>query len=214
VPTITVEVGGKTFADIEAAFAQLGTELDRAFEQAVVSVPPLLLASLRKVAQQLQAIHGNPWNGGVVNSGSSLQRRSGEGLKSILESIRVMNSGDIVTGHISAGSLSFHETGGTIKATRSQYLTIPLPAAMDSRGVPLRERARQWDHTFVKRSKSGNLIIFRSLPGARQLTPLYLLKTSVKIKPRLRMAETLMGEMGYFETRLFERISDYIDSKL
>jgi hypothetical protein len=212
VASIEVTIGGKAFAQIEQAFDQLGKDVDMAVTESMRLVAPMLMASLYNVARKLSAMHGSPWNKSVYSSSPNLQNRSGQGLASIYKSIGLMaKNGDLVSARISGGELSFHEKGGTIRAKSGGYLTIPLPAAMDGRGVPLKQRARQWDHTFVKRSKKGNLLIFRRLPGARELTPLYILKPSVYIRPRLKMEPTILDEMGYFETRLFERISHVID---
>jgi hypothetical protein len=213
---VEVRISGTLYRDVAAGFAALATDLEAGFDKAVVRVSPLLLQSLEKVSAELVKMHGNGWNGRVVNPSDKLQRRSGSGLRSIADSIKVAaaNGNLIAVGEISGGTLSFHEEGGTIRATRAQYLTIPLPAALDPRGVPLRRRARDWDNTFVKRSRRGNLIIFRKLPSARELTPLYILKSSVYIKPRLRMEPTLMTEMSYFESKLLEEMSDIIDANL
>lgn len=213
--TIEIQVGGKVFTDLVAAFDHLGDGIEKAFDQGFVAAKPALMQQLYKVAQKMKQMHGNPWGGGVASGSKNLQRRSGDGLESIFKSIQTLTSNkQLVMASISAGSLSFHEEGGTIRAKSAQYLTIPLPAAMDPRGVPLRERARQWDNTFVKKSKKGNLIIFRKIPGARELTPLYILKTSVYIRPRLRMEPTFNDVMGYFDNILFERISNLIDQNV
>lgn len=213
---IEVQIGGRLYAEVAAGFVALATDIETSFDKAVVRANPLLLQSLRKVSAELVKMHGKGWNGSTVSSSSNLQRRSGEGLRSIVNSVRVAAQGGnlIAVGEISGGTLSFHEEGGTIRAVRAQYLTIPLPAALDPRGVPLKERARDWDNTFVKRSRKGNLIIFRKLRTARDLTPLYILKSSVYIRPRLRMEPTLMTEMTYFENKLLEEMSDIIDANL
>lgn len=213
--TIELQIGDKHYEDLAAGLAKLGEDMEHAVEEATQKVAPMLMAALQEVARKMQKMHGNKWNGGVVNDTDSLQSRSGGGLKSIYKSIKLMaKNGDLVTASISAGSLSFHEEGGTIKAKKSKYLTIPLPDAMDPRGVPLRKRAREWDNTFVGRSKKGALLIYRKLPGANELTPLYILKSSVHIKPRLRMEPTINSEMGYFESKLFDQIADVLDAYL
>ena len=212
---IEILLGSKTYTDITQAFADVTSQIDTAFDEGIKQASPLLLQSLRKVAAQMQAQHGSAWNGQVANSGPNLQSRSGGGLASIRDSIQVAaENGTLIAGSISGGALSFHEEGGTIRASGSGYLTIPLPAALDPRGVPIRERARDWDFTFVKRSRKGNLLIFRRIPGARELTPLYVLKTSVYIRPRLGMEPAVNAEMGYFENKLFEQISDIIDARV
>jgi hypothetical protein len=70
--------------------------------------------------------------------------------------------------------------------------------------VPYRRSARDWDNTFVARSKKGNLIIFQR--RGVQITPLYVLKTSVKIPARLGMGQTLNIGIPYFVERAMDRI--------
>ena len=213
-PEITLTIGGTLYNDVEAGLARLTRDIEEAFEEGVARAAPTLLTSLEKVSAEMVRLHGNPWSGGP--SGDELQRRSGDGLKSLVDTVKVAASrGEVVAiGEIGGGKLSFHEEGGTIRAKRAKYLTIPLPAALDPRGVPLRERARQWDNTFVKRSRRGNLIIFRKTPGARELTPLYILKTSVTIRPRLRLEPTLLKELSYFENALLDQLDNAIDRSL
>lgn len=213
---LELQIGGKLYADVEAGLDQLGRDITASFDLGLAKASPLLLQSLQKVTDKMVQMHGRGWNGSVVNSTGNLQSRSGGGLRSLLDTLKVSASrGEIVAvGEIGGGKLSFHEEGGTIRATRAKYLTIPLPAAMDPRGVPLRKRARDWDRTFVRRSRAGNLIIFRRLPGARELTPLYILKPSVYIRPRLKLEYTLMEELTYYEDRLLNEISAVIDDNL
>jgi hypothetical protein len=214
-PVMNVMIGDRIYDDIAGAFDILGKEVAYGFDQGIARASPLLLQSLNKIAAVMQAKHGDRWNGQVASGKANLQTRSGGGLASIRDSIKVAaEGGTLIAGQISAAKLSFHEEGGTIRASGSGYLTIPLPAALDTRGVALRKRARDWDFTFVKRSKKGNLLIFRRIPGARELTPLYVLKTSVYIRPRLGMEPAVNTEMGYFENKLFEEISDTIDATL
>ena len=82
-----------------------------------------------------------------------------------------------------------HEYGAVIRAKKAKFLTIPLPAALNSKGIPKKMSAREWDKTFIQTSKAGNLIIFRT--QGRRIIPLYVLKSEVRIKPRLGMGLTL-----------------------
>ena len=210
--TIDVQVGQKSFSNITQAFDFLGRYMETVFEGAAAPLSADLRRALQLVAKQMSEDHSRPWNGGVYNPSNNLQSRSGEGLASIKRSIRITGSTlDTVEGRISTGQMGIHETGGTIRAKSAGYLTIPLPAAMDSRGVPLRQRARDWDNTFVARSKKGNLIIFQK-KGRKNITPLYLLKSEVYIRPRLGM-ERAIGEQAvpYFEQKSFETLSNQID---
>jgi hypothetical protein len=101
---------------------------------------------------------------GPQRSRPALDQRQHQGRQSIQE----------ITGSISTGKLTVHETGATITAKRAQYLTVPLTPALNSRGLPLRsarvsgttrsspEPSRQPDH----------------LPAEHgwPITPLYLLR--------------------------------------
>ena len=80
-----------------------------------------------------------------------------------------------------------------------KWLQLPLPAALDSRGLPLKPGPRSWGNTFVAKSKVGNLLIFQR--QGKPVTPLYVLKTSVYIPARLGMADTIKTGMGLFTDR-------------
>lgn len=151
------------------------------------------------VLRQIWNRHRTPWNGSVKNSTDRLQRRSGKGIESIIRSRRVQEGPTMqdIAATMTTGSMSIHETGGTISARSTRYLTIPLPAAMDRRGVALKRSARDWPDTFVKRSRAGNLIIFQK--RGKTIVPLYLLKSNVTIPARLRMAETVDDELPRLE---------------
>jgi len=211
---VEVQLNRMSYPTLQHAFMDIYDQLEEAIDYAELEVPAMMQDALQQVADEMKKKHGTPWSGGP--SGNNLQVRSGDGLRSIQESIQVRAQGgtEFAVGKISAAKLSFHEEGGTIRATRSQYLTIPLPAALDSRGVPLRERARAWDNTFVARSKKGNLLIFRKLPNANEVTPLYVLKPEITIRPRLKMTEAFNSRMTYFEKNTFEEISNIIDEWL
>lgn len=202
-----VIVHGKSFSDFESAADFIISELDAAPQRAASRLTRELRRFLQLVAKRLEQMHSSPWNGRVVNPSDNLQKRTGMGLRSIFDSIKVTGgAASEITGQISTGTMTIHETGGVITAKTSKYLTIPLPAAMDSRGVPLKRSARDWENTFVQRSRKGNLIIFQR--NGKGIVPLYLLKPSVKIKPRLRMEETIMGELPYFQERLLDIIAE------
>jgi hypothetical protein len=210
---IEVSVGGKLYSRLDTAFKELGDRLEKSIDGASVLLGKELKTALDLVYKRMVEQHGRSWGGGVVNTSDRLQSRTGQGLRSIAESIEVRGSKAALEGIISAGMMAIHETGGTIRATRSQYLTIPLPSALDARGVPLRQRAREWDNTFVARSRAGSLLIFRKLPGPNQITPLYILKPSVTIKPRLGMERSIVGDaLPYFERKAFEIIARALEN--
>lgn len=150
---------------------------------------------LRLIAGRLAAKHNQPWKAGGTNN--NLYERSGKGMRSVIDSVEVIDAGKDVLGKIGGlWYLRTQETGAVIRAKRSQYLTIPLPAALDQRGVPLKRRARDWAHTFIKKSRNGNLLIFQKT--ARGIIPLYVLKKQVRIPKRLGMEAELKRYQNLF----------------
>lgn len=188
------EVGLRAFADV------LSQDISRG--------APVLSKELRNfldtVAEALAQRHSAPWGGTVVSSSPNLQKRSGAATQSIQESVEVTgNTLDTIRGGIGGVSyLKTHEYGATIRPKTAKYLTIPLPAALNANGTPKKKSARDWDRTFVLQSKAGNLLIVQR--NGRSLTPLYLLKTEVKIPPRLQMGKTLEAGLPYFVDRAMD----------
>jgi phage gpG-like protein len=67
-----------------------------------------------------------------------------------------------------------HQFGATIRARNAQYLTLPFPG--------VRRSARDYENTFVRKSRAGNLIIFQKT--GEGIKPLFLLKKKVKLPSR------------------------------
>lgn len=137
-------------------------------------------------------------------SGSILKRRSGHLAQSIESSVYQDGEG-VITARIGSGVRSgfrmpyteIHETGGVITPRRVKYLTIPLAAALSPSGVPRKRSAADWPNTFVRRTKSGALIIFQRT-GKKTSVPLYVLKRSVNVPARRYMSRTLDATKNYF----------------
>ncbi len=209
---IEVRVDGKRFGTAAEGVESVGRGLSRALDKAAPKVSKELLKSLQLVAKVMSKKHGAKWRPGGSPRGS-LFKRSGAGLKGIRDTIRVRKSAglDGITGQIGARfPMSVHEKGATVRATRAQFLTIPLPAALNNRGIPRRRSARDWDNTFVAESKRGNLLIFqRRVSG---IVPLYVLKKEVKIPARLSLEKTLREDgLTFFERRALKAIDKELD---
>jgi hypothetical protein len=198
------EFRNKRFRDAEKGLRVFVQTLEKDWDGAAKILSTELKSFLDSVAQALVQRHSTPWPGGTGEK--TLSKRSGALTASIEKSVRITGTtfGDL-QGHISAAFPGIvHEFGATIRPKKGKYLTVPLPAALDQRGIPYRRSARDWDNTFVARSKKGNLIIFQR--RGTQITPLYVLKTSVKIPARLGMGETLNIGIPYFVERAMDRI--------
>ena len=184
---LKTSTGRTTFED-----AAKGLE---AFSQGAISfdkLDPIIRREMRRfldaIVNQMRTRHGRSWPGGT--SGKSLSRRSGRLVESIAASVRVsgkFSQGGEVRGQIGSPLIyaNIQEVGGTIRPTRAQYLTVPLPAALNSNGTMKFPSARHYPKTFVQRSRRGNLIIFQK--QGRSIIPLFVLKKSVRIPPRLNL---------------------------
>lgn len=203
-----LEIDGQV-SNPERGARDVADRIDGAIDRA----GPLIRKALRKylegVATELVARHGTPWPGGTGHN--SLSARSGALIDSIQRSVSV--SGDKVdrlVGQIGADLdyAAIHEAGGVIRARGGGYLTVPLPAALDSSGLPKRRSARDWDNTFVKRSRKGNLLIFQRRGG--RAVPLYVLKREVRIPARLGMRDELLQQSPGFAKDVRDAIQDAI----
>jgi hypothetical protein len=203
---VAVIVDGQEYDRFDEAMRDIAKRMEAGLDLAAIQISQDLYEMLQLVAKRMAALHSNPWRPGG-SPRDRLYRRSGGGLRSILETIRVKGRKlDQVQGQIGAAfPMAFHEEGGTIQARKSKYLTIPLPAALDAQGMPLKRRARDWKHTFVARSKRGNLLIFQKMPSG-DILPLYVLKTSVRIPKRLGMEKAIDQQLPYFEAKAFDAL--------
>ncbi len=204
--TITVNLDGRVFKDAADALAQIERGLTQGLKNSVKPVKRELMRALDKVADTLKDRHSTPWRPGRSPPGR-LYKRSGKGIKGIVRSVKVSGSTlGAIKGRIGAKfPMSVHEKGATVRAKNAKFLTIPLPAALNSSGIALRKKARDWPNTFVAMSRNRNLIIFQKTAGG--IVPLYLLKKQIKIPPRLGMEDVLKKEgLPFFQRRALDAI--------
>lgn len=208
----TVIVDGKTFSSVESAANAIARDLTSQVQSGMVEVSREMRKALEHVYAKLEQTHGSGWPTGGAPFGTSpgkLSRRSGQGLRSIKDSISVsepgVNSTRSLTGQISTGRLTVHETGAVITAKRAKYLAMPMMEALDSRGQPRKSGPRAWRDTYVARSRAGNLIIFQKRTGGK-VVPLYLLKKKVTIPQRLRLRETFDSMVPHFTAKAIRQL--------
>jgi hypothetical protein len=194
--------GGQRQMTAEALAGNILTDFTADLDLLAGRVSAALLETLNAIYTSLANLHGSAWplSGNAFGTDPSrLASRTGAGLESIRNSITIKDSGSgptrVIEGHITTGTLTVHENGVTITAKAAKYLTIPMRAALDARGLPLRARARDWDNTFVAQGHQGGLYIFQR--QGKDIVPLYILKRSVFIPPRLKMRQTV----SYFADR-------------
>lgn len=177
------------YKDAARGFEALAKELGNPEKLLYPVVRKELQRFLDNVVEALARRHGNPYPTGTT--GNSLSSRSGRLVESIKQNslIKGDNLDNLVAEFGGIFYARIHEYGGTIKARRAKYLTIPLPDALNADGTPKKASARDWGKTFIIQSKKGNLLIVRR--EGKNLTPLYVLKPSVYIAPRLNLRSTV-----------------------
>jgi len=195
-----LEFRGERFKRAEVGLNALGKRLSANMDGYGKIVSKELRSHLTKVINVLTTFHGKPWPGGATST--TLARRSGAAVQSLRAGIKVTgNRMSNVQAAISGiGYLQTHERGATIRARKAKFLTIPLDAALNADGTPIKPKARDWKNTFVAQSRKGNLLIFQKRGAG--IVPLYALKREVVIPPRLRLAETVIASLPTSRTEL------------
>lgn len=197
---------GKTYRSAFRGLSLFAESLGDDVERLTPVVRRQLDLFMRGVIEAMRQRHDTPWPEGTSPKGvrpGTMSKRSGGIAKSLGYSVSGSSLDDVRAAVFGSRIARVHERGAVIRTKRAKYLTVPLPAALDSRGNPLRRRARDWDNTFVKRSKKGNLIIFQSR-GRGEIIPLYVLRKQVRIPARLGLADTVGTAIPLFEQEVID----------
>lgn len=128
--------------------------------------------------------------------GDPLHSRTGFLKRSIGYEVTGEGTGDLALRVFSAGAkyANLQEYGGVIRPVNADWLTIPLPDAKTPNGTP-KGRARDFENTFIFKSKRGNLLIAQhtfTRGGRRREKPklLFVLKKEVRVPARLGFHKT------------------------
>jgi hypothetical protein len=171
----------------------------RNFQKAATRVKPILrqelIRHLQKTTNAVIARNSQAWPSGTTPT--SISRRSGAAMESLKQGVKIEEGAVGPSGYLwGVFYLFVHEYGGTMRAKKSQFMTIPLPEALNSDGTPKKRNAREWNNTFVGQSRAGNLIIFER--RGREIIPLYVLKKEVRVPARLGLRKTQEDAMDTF----------------
>ena len=201
-----MDLGGKRYEN-----AQLGLDfLAAQTTKAVLNMSPIarreMVDILDTVVAAMRQRHDTRWRAGqrlpTGDRTGKLARRSGRSMNTLRPTMS--GSIDDIRGEITVPfPLSVHEDGALIRK-KGKLLAIPLKAALDSRGRPLKRGPRAWRDTFVARSKKGNLLIFLK-KGRGEIVPLYVLKEKVRIPRRLGLGVTMDKAAPIYVERVFDR---------
>lgn len=201
--SLEVQFAGRRYASPEEGLNAFARLLGESWKGTAKRVRGELQTFLQDVAAQIAKTHGRPWPGGT--GANTLSRRSGVLVGEIVRSVKITGTawGDL-TGYISIPEpYGIHETGGIITG-KGKLLTVPLPAALDASGVPLKKSSRDWGNTFVAETRAGNTVIFQR--RGTQIVPLYVLETSVRIRPRLGVGKAIDNGIPRFVERALDAI--------
>jgi hypothetical protein len=181
VVTVVVKGADKALANLDAAIR----DMPRIQERAVSKASVLLSKETRL---QLTGQKGNDTFFGVTGAPAPhLGVRTGQTRSRITPGGIVFRHGNTVFSVVGSPDRHVlkHEEGGTILGR--QFLRIPLAAAQTPAGAERGEFAgrslRDVPGVFLRRSKAGNLLAWRSIGGGK-LEALYLLVRSVTLPAR------------------------------
>lgn len=160
---------------------------------------------MAQTALPMRFREGGPGWPSVARGGSPL-RDTGALSKSFAHSVQLSDRAVIIASNVIYGGP--HHRGDTVTPKRGKYLAIPLPT------LTISERRtkgpRDFENTFIQKSRNGNLIVFQKLtskktgeqrrgknkfasswtPGQTKaatedlIRPIFVLKESVKLKAR------------------------------
>lgn len=210
---LQVVVNGKEYPSLEKGMAGVRSKISKLPKELAIQYKKELRKFLNEIADVMEQRHSSQYTGTRSTAGR-LQRRSGEGVASIRKSISVRGSGPKgIIGEIGGiKRLAIHEFGGTITPKSKKYLTIPLPAALDGRGVPIKQSARDWENTEVITTAGGRLMIIQR--RGRRIIPLYILSKKVVIKKRLGMEDAVLRRLSNFADTLANVVVQELSKEL
>lgn len=200
---VFVKVFGTLYDNVAEGVSAFSRKFITSWAKGVEPVGDELKKHLVAVSIEVARRNGKPWPGGTTDK--SISKRTGAGINAMTRSVQVSGA----TWNAMKGSLALEgymliqEFGGKIGG-KGKLLTIPLPAALDGRGIPLHDNPRAWENTFVGKSRNGNLIIFQR--RLSQIVPLYVLRSTVYIPARLGLRETMLEKLPNCLDRAADRL--------
>lgn len=212
-PEVTVELDwrGNRYQSIDRGLKALEKDIKADLEDMTPVVKRLLTEYMAGVVKSVADRVKTPYPGSTSRAGQfpgTLSSRSGKLLKSMNPS-RIRTKGklqnELAVSFALTGIAAVHEKGATITPKQAKYLTIPLPAALNKRGMPLRKSARGWKNTFILKSKKGNLLIMQKRAGGK-LVPLYVLKKKVVIPKRLAFEEAFEAGKDFLADHIAKEV--------
>ena len=207
-PDVSIELKwkGQRYRDVDRGLRAFGDDLSATTERFKPVARRVLRDYMRGVVKSVHDRVTTPYPSGTSAKGmfpGTLSKRSGRLAASLNDSLIKVTDEPEVSFTLS-GIAVVHERGATIRAKNAQYLTIPLPAALNTNGTPKRPTARSWPNTFIIKSKKGNLLIMQK--KGTGMVPLYVLKKSVRIPKRLAFQEAFEAGTDFLADKLAQEL--------
>lgn len=198
---LDIIVNNKKHSSLKKGVARIVRKLDTRNPLFAKITKKELRIFLNDIASVMETRHSKSFTGSKSTVGR-LQKRSGEGVASIRRSITLSgnNIKNIIGTMGGLSRLTIHEFGGSITPKSRKFLTIPLPAALDSRGIPKRLSVRDWENTAVIKTAGGRLMVIQR--RGRRIIPLYILAKKVTIPARLGMRASAEKRLSAFGDKL------------
>jgi hypothetical protein len=198
----TVKHNGQPTASPSAALESAKRKLSMYEEKHIKAIAMGALQEfIDRVNLTMRSKHGRAWPGGT--GANTLSRRSGRGLAALGAAKLVRRTRSIAAVFTLPRYLAMQEFG-VISTAKGRFLTIPLPAALNADGTPKKRSARQWRGTFLVKGKKGQWIVCTK--RGRRIIPLYVLKPTVRIAPRLGLRKVMRKELQFFARSLALRV--------
>lgn len=212
-------------ARVGIAFRDLNPVLRRQFRRYLTEVIQRARDKHSAAWQPNQKLPSGPKRG-------RLYKRSRDAMKGLAQTVRVSGAGEVAATITGPFYLKTQEFGDTITAKRvyarirrkgmkrgelgeriGPFMFIPLPAALDERGVRLKQSAGEWGRTFVRPAKNGNGYVLYQRRG-REAVALYWLAKKVRIPQRLGLRQDLKETSPAFAKQLILELEKSIDRRL
>lgn len=147
-----------------------------------------LLKTSNDLSNALVTLIKNNHIGGSATTDTSVRRRTGDLSRRMAIIKPEITASELIFGAqnplpYARVHIAPRGTITVIKPRNARKLAIPLPAVQTRAGVT-RGKPRDFQNTFIRKSKAGNLIIFENI-GRGQIRPLFVLKDEVRVPARV-----------------------------
>lgn len=160
-------------------------ELEKTFK-ALRVVPDLMIIGVRKSFNTFGFIFEREFINENLSGGSGLMNRTGSLARSFrFNIVEQKKNNPVLKVWTTARYAQAQEEGATIRAKTTKFLAIPTAAAKTPAGVARFTSPRQVEGLFFAKGRSSGKPFLGKVDAAGGVTAFFVLRESVKLKPRL-----------------------------